>query len=157
MDFLTLLSAIGWSVVASSGVAGVMVWLSKTAIQHRLNAALETRKSELARELEDHKGALAAELAREKAEIEGQVRAAVERELGDAAAQRQYEFEARKRLYTAIGPLRFQLIMACRDFAARIANWTTVAPSSQPDAEPCPPDGPSSPRCIPAGRRSWPQ
>ena len=120
MDLATILVSIGFSVPVSLAAAA---WLSRAVIQHKLSEALEKRKSELARDLEDHKGALAAELAREKAEIEGQVRAAVERELGDAASQRQYEFEARKRLYSAIGPLRFQLIMACRDFAGRIAGF----------------------------------
>ena len=120
MDLATILVSIGLSVPVSLAAAA---WLSRAVIQHKLSEALEKRKAELARELEDHKGALAAELAREKAEIEGQIRKAVESELGDAAAQRQYEFEARKRLYTAIGPLRFQLIMACRDFAARITNF----------------------------------
>ena len=42
--------------------------------------------------------------------------------LGERAAQRQYEYDARKRLYTAIGPLRFQLLLACGECAGRIGG-----------------------------------
>jgi len=35
-------------------------------------------------------------------------------------AQQQYELQARQRLYTAVGPLRFQLVIACRELASRI-------------------------------------
>jgi hypothetical protein len=52
--------------------------------------------------------------------IEGAVKREVEAYLGEQAAQRQYAFEARRRLYVAVGPLRFQLLLACRDLAGRI-------------------------------------
>jgi hypothetical protein len=35
-------------------------------------------------------------------------------------AQQQYLLQARQRLYAAVGPLRFQLIIACRDLASRV-------------------------------------
>jgi hypothetical protein len=35
-------------------------------------------------------------------------------------AQQQYVLQARQRLYAAIGPLRFQLLIACRDLASRV-------------------------------------
>ncbi|MFE9692264.1 hypothetical protein [Micromonospora sp. NPDC005806] len=34
-------------------------------------------------------------------------------------AQQQYQLEARQRLYRAVGPLRFQLVIACRELASR--------------------------------------
>lgn len=40
----------------------------------------------------------------------------------EAEARIGYEFEAKKRLYTAIGPLRFQLLLACRDAARHVKS-----------------------------------
>ncbi len=42
--------------------------------------------------------------------------------LGDAEADRRYRFEARQRLYKAVGPLRFQLIQAAVQVRDRVAN-----------------------------------
>lgn len=42
--------------------------------------------------------------------------------LGDATADRQYRFEARQRLYKAVGPLRFQLIQSTVQVRDRIIN-----------------------------------
>lgn len=131
MDVGTIVAAIASSFGLS--MAGVY-WLSQTLIQHRLTRALEDRKAELAKDLERHKNeltgqlerekaALQAELARDKAVVEGAVKREVELHLGERAAQRQYEFDARKRLYLAVGPLRFQLLMACRDLAGRIEGY----------------------------------
>jgi hypothetical protein len=53
--------------------------------------------------------------------LEGKVRQEVEAFLGDRSAEREYNLEARKRLYQAIGPLRFQLVIACDDAASRVA------------------------------------
>jgi hypothetical protein len=128
MDLWTIVTTVTSSLGLS--MAGVY-WLSKALIQHRLTQALEDRKAELAKELERHKSdlteeleqkkaSLQGELARDKALVEGAVKREVELHLGERAAQRQYEFEARKRLYLAVGPLRFQLLLACRDFAGRI-------------------------------------
>lgn len=133
MDIQTVVAAAGSSLGVSLAAA---YWLSRTLIQHRLTEALETRKAELSRELETHKlglsqelerskGQIQLELARDKALAEGSVKREVETQLGQFAAQRQYEYEARRRLYTAIGPLRFQLLMACRDLSGRIAAFHT--------------------------------
>lgn len=54
--------------------------------------------------------------------LEGEVRKEVEAFLGDRSAEREYNLEARKRLYQAIGPLRFQLVVACRDAASRLGD-----------------------------------
>jgi hypothetical protein len=85
---------------------------------------------------DDHKAAPDERLAASKSELDRQVAAAnaqleatlrkgVEEYLGDKAAERQYRLEARKRLYTAIGPLRFQLVVACSDFAGRVERMAT--------------------------------
>lgn len=49
--------------------------------------------------------------------------------LGDAAAEREYRAEARKRLYTAISPLRYQLSIACSELANRVGH---IADGTQP-------------------------
>ncbi|MFY9513098.1 MAG: hypothetical protein WAQ05_19205 [Rubrivivax sp.] len=91
MDWQTVLLATTSSLGVS--LAGAW-WLSQTLVQHRLSRAMEAYKAELKQD---------ADLA-----------------LGERAAQRQYEYDARKRLYTAIGPLRFQLLLACREWAGRV-------------------------------------
>lgn len=91
MDLQTVLLATTSSLGVS--LAGAW-WLSQTLVQHRLARAMEAYKTELKQD---------ADLA-----------------LGERASQRQYEYEARKRLYTAIGPLRFQLLLACREWAGRV-------------------------------------
>lgn len=51
---------------------------------------------------------------------EAKIQEGIETFLADRAAERQYAWDARKRLYEAIGPLRFQLLLACRDLSGRI-------------------------------------
>lgn len=133
MDLATVVAAASSSLGLS--LAGAY-WLSRTLVQHRLSAALEQRKSELSRELETHKlglsqdlertkGQIQWELGRDKALFDAAIKREVEAQLGQMAVQRQYEYEARRRLYTAIGPLRFQLLLACRDLAGRIESFHT--------------------------------
>jgi hypothetical protein len=131
MDIVTALTA----VTASLGltVAG-FYWVGQTLMQHQLARFLEKRKVDLAKELETHKlalneqlehtkGELQRMLARDKSAIDGLVRQEVDSKLGELAAQRQYEYDARRRLYVAIGPLRFQLLLACRDLAGRVVSY----------------------------------
>lgn len=47
-----------------------------------------------------------------------------QRSLADRRVRLDYEYNARKRLYEAIGPLQFQLLMACRDVVRRVAAQT---------------------------------
>ncbi len=54
---------------------------------------------------------------------QGEIRKEVEIFLGDKSAEREYNLEARKRLYNAIGPLKFQLVIACRDVVSRIEGY----------------------------------
>jgi len=131
MDVETVVAAVSSSLGLS--LAGAY-WLARTLVQHRLTEALEQRKSELSRQLETHKlslsqdlertkGQIQLELGRDKAAFDGSIKREVEAQLGQLAAQRQYEYEAKRRLYVAIGPLRFQLLLACRDFAGRVESF----------------------------------
>jgi hypothetical protein len=106
MDLATVIAALSSSVGVSAATAA---WLSRALVSHQLQKDLEAFKSELDRDR-----------IIEKAEVEGTIRQAVEERLGELEAERQYAFEARKRLYTAIGPLRFQLLLACRELAGRV-------------------------------------
>jgi len=62
-------------------------------------------------------------LSKEKDQWQAEIRKNVEVYLGEKSAEREYNLEARKRLYAAIGPLKFQLLIACRDVAARVTNY----------------------------------
>ncbi|WP_460836147.1 hypothetical protein [Massilia agri] len=106
-------------------------WLGKSLIQHRLAQDLEKRKAELAQQLENQKSMAAQDLEQLKKKLEldhaqalgtidADVRRNLELDLGQVNAQREYEYEARRRLYAAIGPLRFQLLLSCRDLIGRI-------------------------------------
>jgi hypothetical protein len=105
MDLTTLTV----SVLSSAGVSAGIQWLAKTLVQHRLALDLEAQKSAQQRELAEH-----------KAHVEALVRRELELQLAEHAAKRAYEWDARKRLYAAIGPLRFQLLLACRALAGRL-------------------------------------
>jgi hypothetical protein len=84
-------------------------WLAKQLVDHGLKPDLQRQKSELV-----------ARLAVEKTHIDANVRQQVDTLLADRAADREYALEARKLFYQSIGPLRFQLLLACRDLAGRI-------------------------------------
>jgi hypothetical protein len=60
------------------------------------------------------------QLGKDQSVWDAKIRKGVETYLADQAAQRAYDWEARKRLYEAIGPLRFQLLLACRDMYGRV-------------------------------------
>jgi len=45
-----------------------------------------------------------------------------QRALASRQARINYEYQARSRLYEAVGPLRFQLLMACRDVVRRVSS-----------------------------------
>src|SRR5438067_7028149 len=139
MDWGSILT----SVVSSTGLtlAGAY-WLSKAIVSHRLSKDLAEHKNALDKELLDAKARLDEVLTTKKAELDAQLvitkagldehatvaRAHIEADLkrevedylGDRAAERQYRFEAKKRLYSAVGLLRFQLISASIEFANRV-------------------------------------
>lgn len=60
---------------------------------------------------------------RYEARVQAEICKEVEEFLGKQSAEREYNLEARKRLYQAIGPLRFQLMVACRDAASRVERY----------------------------------
>ena len=80
----------------------------------------EFYKSRLQHELESYKSSLSAELQTEIESHKARLNEQVQNALNESSSRRQYEAEARKRLYQAIGPLRFQLLLACRDAIGRI-------------------------------------
>ncbi len=107
--------------------------------------SLEDKKREHLGSLEDKKGDLAKELEREKNRLQisletkkGDLQQILEKNkiewkadadkilqeyLGAKSAEREYELEARKRLYHSIGSLRFELLVACKEIAERINNY----------------------------------
>ncbi len=105
-DITTIISSLASSIGITA--AGTW-WVGRQWVKHKLTKALEAQKADWNKELE-----------KQKAIWQGEVKRSVENELADKAALREYEFAARHRLYTAIGPLRFQLLIACRNLALHI-------------------------------------
>lgn len=105
-EFVTILTAILSSLGFSLG--GVW-WFGRAMVSHRLS-----------KDLIDYKSQWKKDLNQESQKLSGTIKKEVESYLGEQSARREYELEAKKRLYQAIGPLRFQLLLACRDIAYRI-------------------------------------
>lgn len=100
------------SVLATSGLTATFaVWLSKKFIENRFMISLEREKSNLNAVLEQN-----------KIYLQGEVQKKIDSELGDLSAERKYIFDAKQRLYEVVGPLRFQLLIYCRDFAGRVMD-----------------------------------
>lgn len=108
MEFWDLLSAMGITAAATLGAA----WL--------LTEKLITNR--LAKDLKQFDAKLTTAVNAAKAEVEALYKERVELVLGDAAADRAYRLEARKRLYQALGPLRFQLLVAAAEWTNRVAR-----------------------------------
>jgi len=134
MDWSTIFTALASSFGLS--ITGAY-WLVRSLIQNRLAQALEERKGEITEQLELQKAAAAQDLERlrdglqlqqskAKSAIDAEIRKEIEVQLGEIGAQRQYEYEAKRRLYLSIGPLRFQLLLACRDLVGRIKSIGTT-------------------------------
>lgn len=108
MGFWDLLSAMGITAAATLGAAWL---LTEKLINNRL-----------AKDLKQFDAKLTMAVNAAKTEIEAQYKERVELVLGDAAADRAYRSEARKRLYQALGPLRFQLLVAAAEWTNRVAR-----------------------------------
>jgi hypothetical protein len=119
MDLPTIITTILSSGVISLGAAR---WMTSRLVEHRLAKDLRSYQARIDEKLAAGKAQFDKELVLIKAEFEAQLRRQVEEYLADQAAERQYSLEARKRLYTAIGPLRFQLTSASADFVYRISR-----------------------------------
>ena len=118
MDIQAVITTIVSSGVISIGAAR---WMAGRLIDQRLAKDLKDYQAEIDKKLADGKAQLDKDLATAQAGL----RLEVDEYLADQAAERQYRLDARKRLYTAIGPLRFQLVIACLDFATRIERIGT--------------------------------
>jgi hypothetical protein len=80
-----------------------------------LQVGLEGRKTELQKDLEERKANLQMGLEARKLTLQKEFehfRAAITDDLADQDARRAYEYEARKRLYTQVEPLLFQMFDA---------------------------------------------
>lgn len=119
VDVATLLGGMGLTGVASVGVAQ---YLSKRFLDHRLTKDLKDYDEILNRRLADHKAELDERVNAAKAENDARLKRDVEEYLGERSAERTYEAEARRRLYMAVGPLRFQLLVAAAELSNRVAR-----------------------------------
>lgn len=124
MNFNSVTSMLATFGITTAACVAAIAWFFKSLIQKKITQEIEKYKTTLSSELESAKADLLKDVNQKKAEIEGDVKKEVETFLGQIAAQRQYEYEARKRLYTVIGPLRFQLMLACRDLTRRIEGYS---------------------------------
>ena len=108
MGFWDLLSAMGITGAATLGAAWL---LTEKLINNRL-----------AKDLKEFDAKLTTAVNTAKVEIEAQHKERVELLLGDAAADRAYRSDARRRLYQALGPLRFQLLVAAAEWTNRVGR-----------------------------------
>lgn len=116
------------SLFGSAGMAALAGhWFAKGVVEHAFAVDLEKRKNELSAALAQTQAALDAQLAESQLRLESQLRRSTEAMLGEEAAERSYRFEARKRLYTAVGPLRFQLIQAAVQLRSRVRSFRRTA------------------------------
>jgi hypothetical protein len=108
------------SASVSAVLAGALVWLSKTWIGERLKNAI---KHEYDQKLELHK-------ARLKGEYDSSL-ARLNADLSDLTAERDarrdYEYEARKRLYEQYEPLLFQLVELSENALHRVYSLARTA------------------------------
>lgn len=96
------------SSLLSGGIAfGLAKWIAERSVGHLLERDLTRYKAGFDEELER----LKVSLAQTKESL-----------LGEEAAERSYRFEARKRLYGAVGPLRFQLLIASVRYLSRLSS-----------------------------------
>lgn len=108
------------TLAAGSAVLVAVKWLGQRAVEHAFSVHLTRYKGELDEQLTRLKASLDVEVASAQSKLEASLRRADEIFLGEEAAERAYRFEARKRLYGAVGPLRFQLLNACSQFLTRL-------------------------------------
>ncbi|WGW03953.1 hypothetical protein [Tropicibacter oceani] len=111
------------SISENNDWASLLAWLAPFTIAVATGVSWlfqEFYKSRLQREMEGYKLRLSTELQRDVETHKARLSEQLQNALGDNNARREYEAEARKRLYREIGPLRFQLLLACRDAVGRI-------------------------------------
>ena len=94
-----------YNILTSTAISGLIIWIFKLMIERKFEKKLQT----------------------ERIEQEANLKREVETYLGDVNAERNYLYEAKKRLYLLISPLNFQILIACRDISARISRYATQA------------------------------
>ena len=104
IDLPTFLSTLGIS-------AATAAWLAKSLVSQQLNKDLQKNKNELDKSLSEF-----------KSENEALLKKDVELFLKKNDAIIKYQSEAKARLYHAIGPLKFQLLLAARDYKVRVSS-----------------------------------
>ena len=104
IDLSTFLSTLGVS-------AATAAWLAKSLVNQKLEKELQKNKHHFDKEL-----------AKYKSEYESEVKKNIEVYLKENEALIKYQSEAKARLYHAIGPLKFQLLLAARDCKVRITS-----------------------------------
>ncbi|WP_156428533.1 hypothetical protein [Pseudomonas sp. URMO17WK12:I11] len=119
MDIGSLLTA-----MTTTGVVSITAaqYLSKRLLDHRLSKDLKDYDAKINETLATHKAALDQRVNTVKAEGEAQLKKEIEEYLGEKTADRTYRSEARKRLYLAVGPLRYQLLIAAAELTNRVTR-----------------------------------
>lgn len=117
MDLTSLITA-----MTTTGVVSVTAaqYLSKRLLDHRLSKDLKDYDAAIVERLARHKADLDKVVNDAKAESEAQLRKEIEEYLGERLVERNYRAEAKKRLYLAVGPLRFQLLVAAAELSNRV-------------------------------------
>lgn len=112
MDWTNFIVTVSSSLIVSAAGA----WsLGKVLITHLLKKDREATKLHLQEQL-----------GKQRDEWQGEIHREVQLFLGDRAAEREYQLEAKKRLYQTIGPLRFQLLIACRELSNRVERHLEI-------------------------------
>ncbi|MDH4580789.1 hypothetical protein E8F20_02740 [Pseudomonas sp. BN415] len=119
MDFFAF---VGSTIAASALSILALSYLSKRLVDHRLAKDLKDYDAEVGERLALHKAELDRIVNEAKAESDARLKKELEVYLGDQSAERNYRAEARKRLYLAVGPLRFQLLLAATELANRVTR-----------------------------------
>jgi hypothetical protein len=111
-----------FEVIALSGISSLAAvnFLGKRLIEHRLSKDLKKYEADIEKEMVGHKASLDAALNASKAAHEAALKRDLEVFLGEKGSERLYVQEARRKLYVAVGPLRFQLLQASVEFSNRI-------------------------------------
>ncbi len=117
MDLPSLLTAMTTTGVVSVAAAQ---YLSKRILDHRLSKDLKDYDAEINERLTRHKADLDKVVNDAKAKSEAQLKKEIEEYLGERSVERNYRAEARNRLYLAVGPLRFQLLVAAAELSNRV-------------------------------------
>lgn len=116
-DFVTIVLA---SATVSAALTAALVWLTKSWIGERIKGAIQHEYSE---KLESHKAQLKVQHERDLEKMKSQ--------FGEASAERNarrdYEYEARKKLYAEYEPLLFQLIEQSENAYYRVLSLARTA------------------------------